>query len=123
MASKEELLNNITETVNKYEHIFTTSGISIEQCYKWIKNLRNYDQVRHGNTFLHGGSKGPFIKECLLKFLLLADSVYVRFDAEAWKILKATAATHKSVKDLKIVTNEVRRVWKTRPKYKITRSR
>lgn len=119
MTRKEEMLRDIYLTHDKYKLLFHLIKVSDESFYNWVTKFKTFSEIKKINTYIHGSSEKTrlFTQKCLLRPLLIAQSVYGRLEPKEWIMLCGMSGNeHPQVSDLNLIKRELKSCWINRPK-------
>lgn len=107
MASKDEMLSVVEKTYDKNRDLFDFARIKQETYLKWWGALKNYDDVRKAYRF---------VTTRLLKEVTFCRYVHDKYKRTVnWPMQLLTLPHHYTVKEFRVVLNQLRAVWGKRP--------
>ena len=111
MASKNNMIEEMTDVYHKYRFVLEQSGITFERYFKWLNKFETHAEIRKAYAFIFSGSQN-----CLYRFIILANRVAKDYDPDHWINLRILDPSHAHVKLLDKGCQVIRMTWKSRPK-------
>lgn len=108
MAAKEQMLRELCETHDLYEHAFKEIGVDRDKFLKYINKFNDYENIRKIYRFIHSGN--------FLTTIVMVKNTLKLFPVHAWQAMKIHCRDQKEVVQLRRVTKDAQEAWRKRPK-------